>query len=82
MGISGLFTGDELEHQLNLMYSLESKLMPEIDGKKLPKFGYGGAESLYAVEDGNTPNSVFPIFWWPKNANNKNRNPLLERSEL
>ena len=85
-GISEFFDGDSLDEARKDMMLLESKLADQINNKKLSdySFGYGSAEALYSMEGcgGNTPNSVFPVFWWKKNKNGKDRNTLLTRCEL
>lgn len=84
-GISGHYTGEEFTQAVLLMKNLELKLATKINKKRLStfSFGYGRAEALYTLEgcNGNTPNSVFPIFWWPKTANGYYRNHLLTRVE-
>lgn len=64
------------------MRELESTLLPKINDKELSTyhFGYNGAEALYSSIC-NTPNSVFPYFWWPYDLNSQNRNPILIRNE-
>lgn len=81
-GISEYFSGEDLADAMNIMNSLETLLMPVVDNKPLPKLGYMQAEALYAMEDGNCPNSVFPIFWWPQDICGEERNRLLVRVEL
>lgn len=85
-GISDNFLGDELKKYSNAMLELELTLAPKINEKELSdySFGYGGAEALYTAEDclSNTPNSVFPIFWWKIDKSLKNRNTLLNRYEI
>lgn len=82
-GISECFTGDELTHAIDDMLSLESKLAQIINNKRLSdfSFGYGKAESLFSLENGNTPNSVFPVFWWIKDKKGNERNTILTRYE-
>lgn len=84
-GISERFMHPELEAKTDLMTGLESKLADTINSYKLPaySFGYNKAEALYSLEgsNGNTPNSVFPIFWWPRTKDGKTRNTLLTRFE-
>ena len=84
-GISSNFKDIKLNDAINTMQNLESKLAKRINNKNLDNysFGYGEAEALYTMEGclGNTPNSVFPIFWWSKDANNNNRKTLLTRAE-
>jgi len=67
------------EEKIDLMRRLESLLLPEYEGKPMPSMGYGGVEALYAREDGNTPNSVFPVFWWPYYADENKRPTILIR---
>jgi len=79
-GISDYYTEQEAINKIGLMLQMESLLKETINGKCLPSLGYGKAESLYYRERGNVPNNVFPIFWWPKYNNDKNRNTLLARA--
>lgn len=84
-GITERFIGEEIEASINNMRILEEKLAPKINDFELQKYslGYNGAEALYSLEGsfGNTPNSVFPIFWWPRILNNNQRQTLLTRFE-
>lgn len=49
------------------MIALEAGLSQEHGKIKLPSLGYNGAQAAYCREQANTPNSVFPVFWWPIN---------------
>ena len=84
-GITEYYEEEDLRNNLQNMVNLESNLCPVINDKKLEdySFGYGRAEALYTLEGcrGNTPNNVFPIFWWPKNNKNEDRLKLLTRRE-
>jgi hypothetical protein len=84
-GISDRFKDVELEAALNEMEKLEEKLAPSINGFNLSSysFGFNRAEALYSLEgcEGNTPNSVFPIFWWPRDISDNKRDTLLTRFE-
>lgn len=79
-GISELVTPEERESSIALMYSLESRLSDQIDDYLLPKLGDGESEALYGREQGNCPNSVFPIFWWPLTKQGSERKTLLYRN--
>ncbi|EHR6922404.1 hypothetical protein KUK83_000147 [Vibrio parahaemolyticus] len=79
-GISGHYDSTEVASKLALMDRLESILSTSYGTRNLPKLGYGGTESLYTRDSGNTPNSVFPIFWWPFFNDNSSRSPLLIRA--
>lgn len=65
-GIEGYYHGDSRTDAYSNMHQLETNLCdpcPE-SHDPLPYLGYGSAESLYYREEGNPPNSNFPIFWW------------------
>jgi len=79
-GISGYYDDSSTELNLELMDRLENLLSERDNGKELPKLGYGQTESLYCRQDGNTPNSVFPIFWWKYYRDLTERKRLLIRS--
>lgn len=69
---------------LQTMLEYESHRLASQVGDKLltdHSMGYGKAEALYARENGNEPNSVFPAFWWDLDNENKERNPMFIRSE-
>lgn len=84
-GITDYFAKDEVEAMKGCMLQLESKLAQQINEFKLEdySFGYNKAEALYTLEgcSGNTPNSVFPIFWWPRAVDTNSRETLLTRFE-
>lgn len=58
---------------------MEQKLLPIVHGITVPNLGDGQCEALYGRRGGNCPNSVFPVFWWPLNAQSERRSPLLVR---
>lgn len=86
-GITDFYKDSNLRNAEDLMLNLELKLAQNINDKQLYdySFGYGKGdpEALFSMEgcNGNTPNSVFPIFWWLNDINNKERNTLLTRYE-
>ena len=79
-GISQHFLDDDLYSARERMRALEGRLSPQIDDEPLPTFGYGQAEALFST-DGNTPNSVFPVFWWPHSVDGKRRRTILTRQQ-
>lgn len=78
-GISECVDVSERESRINQMLRLESILTDECNGSEMPSLGYGRCEALYGREDGNVPNNVFPIFWWPYRRDNSYRSTLLIR---
>lgn len=81
-GISGYFSGRNLDISLDAVKKLEALLAPEIDGKKIPSLGYNHAEATFWIKDTNAPNSNFPIFWWPKYYDGLDRKTIMVRAEL
>lgn len=85
-GISDYYSGDSLGRSIMLMEKLEYSLAERIGEKELSEFsfGYGRSEALYALERtiGNTPNNVFPIFWWPKDRESADRDTVLIRFQM
>lgn len=81
-GLSGYFTGQELEDKVANVKRLEAELAPLIDDTPMPSLGHGQAEALFFIKEMNAPNSNFPIFWWPEDADGKKRITLMKRSEL
>lgn len=79
-GISDHSNDINRNHHLDLMSKLEDSLSQRYNDSDLPRMGYGGTESLYGREEGNTPNSVFPIFWWPFYIDEKKRKTILTRA--
>lgn len=79
-GISGHYDQTEGSKKLALMTTMEDRLSDVSRRGKLKshRLGYGQAESLFSRKGGNTPNNVFPIFWWELDRNNKNRKTVLK----
>lgn len=63
-----------------LMLALEDGLSKEYDGRAIPNLGFNGAQAAFCRERANTPNSVFPIFWWPLKRNLDARITILHRA--
>ena len=72
---------DEIEDAIKNMLALEGKLATQINETQLcdHSLGYGNAESLFAIQGANPPNNNFPIFWWKRYADDKERKTLLNR---
>jgi hypothetical protein len=85
-GISDYFEDTLSNEYKSLMIDMEFEYLENtINNKKLIDYslGFNKAEALYSAEacGGNTPNSVFPILWWPKLKGNRDNNTLLFRNE-
>ena len=81
--IENLFSSNK-DHYIEMMQYLESKLLTVYKTKKnitklLPSLGYGKAQVALSIETMNTPNNVFPIFWWQYANNAEEREVLLLR---
>ena len=63
-----------------LMLELEGGLSKEYGGRAIPSLGFNGAQAAFCRERANTPNSVFPIFWWPFRDNLDPRLTILHRA--
>ncbi|MDP5142619.1 hypothetical protein ORJ00_07700 [Rheinheimera baltica] len=79
-GISDYYPPNEVQSKIEIMRELESILAPQIGPVPLPSLGYGSCESLYMRQEGNTPNCVFPFFWWPQYQDGARRNLIMERA--
>lgn len=84
-GISEQYDKKNAKFYKKVMLELEKKLLKKINKKLLSNYslGFGKAEALFSSQgcNGNTPNNVFPIFWWPKDYKNNNLDTLLIRIE-
>lgn len=81
-GISEFYAGGQLIEARTAMKKLEEMLLAKKGGTQLPSFGRGECKALYAMEGGNTPNNVFPIFWWKWLADGIQRRTVLRRTGL
>ncbi len=81
-GISDSLPPSDRAKALEAMAQLESNLAALGSRGALKKhhLGYKQTEALYSRAGGNTPNNVFPIFWWDQNTEGAVRNTLLQCS--
>lgn len=73
------FYGNDLEQRILDYLEIESLLSDSYKTHTLPSLGYNQAEALYCRNNTNTPNSVFPIFWWHYYKTGKQRETVLYR---
>jgi hypothetical protein len=78
-GISDAYPAAEVTPNIDAMKAIEATLGSEGQRGKIVKhsLGYKGSESLYSRTNGNTPNNVFPIFWWEVRKDGSLRSTLL-----
>ncbi|MCL6307768.1 hypothetical protein QQL38_00480 [Pseudomonas syringae] len=79
-GIDDYYSLEDAAQHRDLMKFIEENLSTEFEGRAMPSLGYNEAQATYYREDGNTPNSVFPIFWWAFNYDGKDRHVLMTRA--
>jgi hypothetical protein len=79
MGISEHYKENK-EEKIKLMLQIEDILSKEYESKAMPSLGHERVEALYARQNGNTPNNVFPVFWWPFYITGAKRPTVLVRS--
>lgn len=65
---------------IKLIEKISSVLSIKFKSETMYPLGYNNSEGLYYREDGNVPNSVFSIFWWPEYNNKRERNSLIVRA--
>lgn len=78
-GISDYYSERDAEYKKEVMVGLEKTLSSVGKRGKLKDhtLGYKKTESLYSRARGNTPNNVFPVFWWEKKYDNSSREAIL-----
>lgn len=79
-GISDAYPSAEVQPNIDAMKALETNLGAKGRRGKLGKhsLGYKKSESLYSRSNGNTPNNVFPIFWWEVQKDGSPRTTVLQ----
>lgn len=79
----GITFNDNIKNKdkaIELIKKISLSLSPEFKTETMYPLGYNNSEGLYYREDGNVPNSVFSIFWWPEYKSLKERNSLIVRA--
>lgn len=79
----GITFNDNIKNKdkaIELIKKISLALSPEFKKETMYPLGYNNSEGLYYREDGNVPNSVFSIFWWPEYTSLKERNSLIVRA--
>ncbi len=79
-GIDDYYSSGDAAQYRDLMRLIEGNLSTEYEGRAMPSLGYNEAQATYCREDGNAPNSVFPIFWWAFNCDGEDRHVLMTRA--
>lgn len=78
-GITESVREEKVEEFTKAMEGLEMKLEEVLYGRKIPNFGFERSESLFALENNNIPNNVFPLFWWTELKGKILRRTLFKR---
>ncbi len=75
-----IYDEHQVENKKNMMKAIEAKLSHSHNERELPSLGYGELQIALSIESKNTPNNVFPIFWWKYYSDYKVRDVLLHRA--
>ncbi|GBR34610.1 hypothetical protein GCM10007870_29170 [Gluconobacter kondonii] len=80
-GLSDYLSGQSLSDALSQMTDLENALAKiSINSFCNYRLGWGQQEAIYVRQGGNTPNNVFPIFWWRRLKHGKVRGSIMHRT--
>lgn len=79
-GIDDYYDAPQAQLYREMMQAMESILSKMYNDREMPSLGYNDAQATYCREESNTPNSVFPIFWWPFKTDGSERRTLLIRA--
>ena len=63
-GISDHYSPAAASTLIDLMVTLERKMLPQKSSAIMHSLGYNKSETLYKCENSTTPDNVFPIFHW------------------
>lgn len=75
-----IYDPNQVENKKNMMKTIEGKLSQSHNDRVLPSLGYGELQVALSIESKNTPNNVFPIFWWKYYSDYTVREVLLHRA--
>ena len=78
-GISDYYDQESIFGMIFEMLEIESNLDHNSGTEEFCSLGWGKAEALYTLQGSNTPNSVFPIFWWKHLRKRPIRKTVLNR---
>ena len=81
-GLSDYLEGQQLADAVMRMTDLENALAAKIATKvnfAAYRFGWRQQEAVYVRQGGNTPNNVFPVFWW-RAVKSGTRSPVMRRT--
>ena len=78
-GIAGYYPIRERYKAYRAILQLEKQLDRSKDKNDIFPCGYKKSETLYAMDEGNAVNNLFPIFWWPYARDKKQRQTLFYR---
>jgi len=80
-GIAGYESGKALRRAYRDMLRLEARIKDDGTAEEFP-FGFKRAEALVCLNvRNNVPNSVFPVFWWPRHSGGQKRTTMFHRFE-
>lgn len=75
-----IYDPNQVESKKDMMKIIEGKLAQSYKHRPLPSLGYGELQVALSIESKNTPNNVFPIFWWKYYSDYTVRDILLHRA--
>lgn len=80
-GIASYYEGNQRFTAYRAILELERQLDKSRDNNYIFPCGYRKSEALYAMDEGNAVNNLFPIFWWPYVKGDIKRRTMFYRKE-
>lgn len=80
-GIAAYYDGRERFAAYRAILELERQLDRSKDNNSIFPCGYRKSEGLYAMDEGNAVNNLFPIFWWPYMKDKRQRQTMFRRKD-